>query len=123
MECNYEKCPAKFHIDDIKVSQDKYIGKVEYISNKLDVHASSSSLKHEQLLSRLDEIAYNHKSHTDEEMEVQKNFIKTIKDMSEALGKNTFRTNIMWSVLAFIATGLGGWAFYMLNGISLVIKG
>jgi len=123
MECNYEKCPAKLYIDDIKVSQDKYIDKVENISNKLDVHATSSNLKHEQLLKKLDEIAYNHKMHTDEEMEVQKTFIKTIQDMGEALGKNTFRTNIMWSILAFIATGLGGWAFYMLNGISLVIKG
>lgn len=135
MECNYDRCPAKIHIDTVTKrlndgsaefedmrkearEQAKRIGEIANnqtkISADLILHMSRSEDKHNLLVELLKSFDKKLDNHTDNEMAVQENNNKAISELTQTVSSNT-------KTLKYIVYGITGVALFLWDYIKLLL--
>lgn len=135
MECNYDRCPAKIHIDTVTKrlndgsaefedmrkearEQAKRIGEIANnqtkISADLILHMSRSEDKHNLLVELLKSFDKKLDNHTDNEMAVQENNNKAISELTQTVSSNT-------KTLKYIVYGITGVAVFLWDYIKLLL--
>lgn len=135
MECNYDRCPAKIHIDTVTKrlndgsaefedmrkearEQAKRIGEIANnqtkISADLILHMSRSEDKHNLLVELLKSFDKKLDNHTDNEMAVQENNNKAISELTQTVRSNT-------KTLKYIVYGITGVAVFLWDYIKLLL--
>lgn len=125
MECNFEACPAKVHLDQVNKRLDS--GTTEFdemrkenrelsrrvteiathqtkISADLLVHMNRSEDKHNQLVELISSLSRNLQEHTSDEMEIQKAVADKLELLEEKLNSDSIKIGIIWAgaSLAFL---------------------
>lgn len=135
MECNYDRCPAKIHIDTVTKRLDdgsaefedmrkeareqaKRIGEIANnqtkISADLILHMSRSEDKHNLLVELLKSFDKKLDNHTDNERAVQENNNKAITELTQTVSSNT-------KTLKYIVYGITGVALFLWDYIKLLL--
>lgn len=135
MDCNYDRCPAKIHIDTVTKrlndgsaefedmrkearEQAKRIGEIANnqtkISADLILHMSRSEDKHNLLVELLKSFDKKLDNHTDNEMAVQENNNKAISELTQTVSSNT-------KTLKYIVYGITGVAVFLWDYIKLLL--
>lgn len=135
MECNYDRCPAKIHIDTVTKrlndgasefedmrkearEQAKRIGEIANnqtkISADLILHMSRSEDKHNLLVELLKSFDKKLDNHTDNETAVQENNNKAIAELTQTVSSNT-------KTLKYIVYGITGVALFLWDYIKLLL--
>lgn len=135
MDCNYDRCPAKIHIDTVTKrlndgsaefedmrkearEQAKRIGEIANnqtkISADLILHMSRSEDKHNLLVELLKSFDKKLDNHTDNEMAVQESNNKAISELTQTVSSNT-------KTLKYIVYGITGVALFLWDYIKLLL--
>lgn len=132
MECNFDVCPAKLHLDQVNKRLDS--GTTEFdemrkenrelskrvteiathqtkISADLLVYMNRSEDKHGQLVELISSLGRNLESHTNDEMELQRTLVNKLDEMEKKLAKDEFKVGLIWTGagLAFLGAATVFW--------------
>ena len=131
MDCNYEKCPAKIHLETVNKRLD--VGNSEFeqmrkdsrelnrriteiathqtkISSDLLIHMNRSEDKHNQLVNLISSLGRNLENHTNDEMKLQTNLIEKLEKIEKKQDSDHDKVNLLWGgvgvgAVAVIALG------------------
>lgn len=131
MDCNYEKCPAKIHLETVNKRLD--VGNNEFeqmrkdsrelnrriteiathqtkISSDLLIHMNRSEDKHNQLVNLISSLGRNLENHTNDEMKLQTNLIEKLEKIEKKQDTDHAKVNLLWGgvgvgAVAVIALG------------------
>jgi septal ring factor EnvC (AmiA/AmiB activator) len=145
-KCDFDNCPAKHLIGDLKNDREVDRKQISKLETKLDIHMAKSDAKHEELKQSNLEIKAMLKEHTDEEVALQNetkdelskhsdkldrhidkfdSFIDKHNEREEARAKKedeqAYRVKIMWIMATAIGTlSMGGLAYSMKKILDLL---
>lgn len=117
MDCNYEKCPAKIHLETVNKRLD--VGNSEFeqmrkdsrelnrriteiathqtkISSDLLIHMNRSEDKHNQLVNLISSLGRNLENHTNDEMKLQTNLIEKLEKIEKKQDADHTKVNLLW---------------------------
>lgn len=118
MECNFDACPAKIQLDHVNKRLDSGTNEFDEmrkenrelskrvteiathqtkISADLLVHMNRSEDKHSQLVNLISTLGENLKSHTNDEMELQRKLVDKLDEVEKKLAKDEFKVGLLWT--------------------------
>lgn len=121
MDCNYEKCPAKIHLETVNKRLDVGNGEFEQmrkdsrelnrriteiathqtkISSDLLIHMNRSEDKHNQLVNLISTLGKSLESHTKDEMKLQETLVTKLEELDKKTGTDHIKINLLWSGVA-----------------------
>jgi len=133
MECDYTSCPITREVADIKERlltgskrfEELYTkhGELKDEFNTIKITLVENNMKSEE---RHKDLKNVFQTHTLEEMEVHKHTIETLSSLNSKITpllNNNWKSKVMWGVFIFLATGVGGYAFYLIQKITDILLG
>lgn len=117
MDCNYEKCPAKIHLETVNKRLD--VGNSEFeqmrkdsrelgkqilqitthqakISADLMVYMNRSDDKHNEVVKLISSLGKNLESHTKDEMKLQTKLVEKLEAIEKKQDSDHTKVNLLW---------------------------